>query len=91
MKMRVVGPWVVYQAAVRGRPGGTNAVCEASEWDAMEEARPGFNTLVRSGIVTEGEAERLARGTSGDSAPRTGARARLGVLLGIRAAPPVAV
>jgi hypothetical protein len=33
----------------------------------MERARPGYHTLVRSGITNEGEAERLARGTAGDS------------------------
>jgi hypothetical protein len=36
----------------------------------MEAARPGYYTLVRAGIATEGEAERLARGTSGDPTPR---------------------
>jgi hypothetical protein len=43
-----------------------NAVCEQSEWDEMERARPGYHTLIRAGITNEGEAERLARGTSGD-------------------------
>jgi len=43
-----------------------NAVCEQEVWDAMDKARPGFYTLIRSGIPTEGEAEQLARGTSGD-------------------------
>jgi len=44
----------------------TNAVCEASEWAAMELAEPGVQKLIRDGIRTEEEAERLARGTSGD-------------------------
>jgi hypothetical protein len=37
------------------------AVCEQSEWDAMELARPGYHHLIRGGIVTEVEAETLAR------------------------------
>jgi hypothetical protein len=47
---------------VHGRPTGASAVCELSEWDAMERARPGYHALVRAGIPSEGEAERLARG-----------------------------
>ena len=42
---------------------GPNAVCEQSEWEAMERDRPGLHTLIRSGIASEGEAERLARST----------------------------
>jgi hypothetical protein len=42
------------------------AVCERSEWDAMELARPGYYTLVLRGITSEPEAERLARGSAGD-------------------------
>jgi hypothetical protein len=63
--------WVVYKMTLPQKPEGMNAVCEQSEWDAMELARPGYHTLVRSGIADEGEAERLARGTSGDPVPRT--------------------
>ena len=33
----------------------------------MELARPGHYKLVRAGSATEAEAERLARGTSGDA------------------------
>lgn len=62
--------WVVYQSAVRGQPTGPNAVCEQSEWDALEAQAPGANRLIRAGIRSEGEAERLARGTSGDPVPR---------------------
>jgi hypothetical protein len=60
--------WVVYK-----QPDGTQALCEQSEWDALERARPGYFTLIRAGIGNEGEAERLARGTSGDP-PVRGAR-----------------
>ena len=62
--------WVVYKATVRGNTGGMNAVCEQSEWDAMELAQPGQHLLIQAGITSEGEAERLARGTSGDPAKR---------------------
>jgi hypothetical protein len=62
--------WVVYQSAVRGEPTGPNAVCEQAEWEAMEAQAPGANRLIQAGIRTEGEAERLARGKSGDPVPR---------------------
>jgi hypothetical protein len=53
--------WVVYQMTIHGKASGMNAVCEQSEWDAMERAQPGHHTLVKSGITNDGEAERLAR------------------------------
>jgi hypothetical protein len=59
--------WVVYQMHIHGKADGMNAVCEQSEWEAMELAQPGYHTLIRGGITNEGEAERLARGTSGDA------------------------
>ena len=83
MKSRVVGPWVIYRVAVKGGRDGPTAVCESGEWDAMEAARPGIHTLLRTGIANEGEAERLARGTSGDSAPKAAARVRTTMLLGL--------
>ena len=63
--------WVVYQVSIDGKTAGRNAVCSQAEWDAMELAHPGQHVLVRSGIASEAEAERLARGTSGDPTPRT--------------------
>jgi hypothetical protein len=63
------GPWVVYLMSVHGRTELLRAVCEQSEWDAMERATPGARTLIRAGITSEGEAEVLARGTSGDRVP----------------------
>ncbi|OWK38500.1 hypothetical protein FRUB_07620 [Fimbriiglobus ruber] len=63
---------MIYQTVIRGEVVGTNSVCEQGEWEAMELARPGVNRLVQSGITNEGEAERLARGTSGDTKPRGG-------------------
>jgi hypothetical protein len=62
--------WVVYRMSIKGNPDGINAVCEQAEWDRMEADRPGHHTLVRAGIANEREAERLARGTSGDPVPR---------------------
>ena len=60
--------WVVYRRTmtIQKRRIETNAVCEQSEWDALELAEPGVHTLIRGGIASEEEAERLARGTSGD-------------------------
>lgn len=58
--------WVVYLMTLHNKPTQVSAICEQEEWDAMELARPGYHTLVRAGIASEGEAERLARGTSGD-------------------------
>jgi hypothetical protein len=62
--------WVVYRVTIKGQEAGPNAVCEQSEWEEMERLRPGLHTLIRSGIASEGEAERLARGMSGDPVPR---------------------
>ena len=53
---------------------GGNVVCEQSEWDALELARPGYHTLLHSGIETEQEAEKLARGTAGDTFGRGSGR-----------------
>ena len=61
--------WVVYQSGVKGA-GGARAICGQAEWDRMEADRPGFHTLIKAGITNEGEAERLARGASGDAKPR---------------------
>jgi hypothetical protein len=61
---------VVYQAAVKGMEKGPNAICDQAEWEALEAAAPGQNRLIRDGISNEAEAERLARGASGDIKPR---------------------
>ena len=47
-----------------------NAVCEQREWDALESAKPGQYQLIQKDIASEGAAERLARGTSGDPVKR---------------------
>lgn len=66
--------WVVYQMATRGKHGGQSVVCEQGEWDAMELAGPGSNTLIQDHITSEPEAERLARGTAGDDRVRLKSR-----------------
>jgi hypothetical protein len=59
--------WVVYRMTLPKQAVGGNVVCEQREWEAIELARPGYHTLLYSGIKTEQEAEKLARGTAGDS------------------------
>jgi len=59
--------WVVYRMTLRGEPFGGNIVCEQREWDALTSANPHLYVLVRAGIGTEQEAEKLARGTAGDT------------------------
>ncbi len=66
-----VASWVVYQMNLHGKQAGMNAVCEQGEWDDMEADRPGYHTLIRAGIANECEAEKLARGASGDAKPRS--------------------
>jgi hypothetical protein len=58
--------WVVYAIGAAGKDQGINAICEQGEWDALDLAQPGKYKLIMTGITNEGEAERLARGTSGD-------------------------
>lgn len=64
------GPWVVYRMNLHGQMQSGNCVCDESEWTAMEASRPGEHVLVKGGIATEEEAEKLARGTAGDPVPR---------------------
>jgi hypothetical protein len=64
-----VASWAVYQATVLGQPG-PNVVCTQAEWEAVEKGQPGAHLLIREGITNEGEAERLARGASGETKPR---------------------
>ena len=59
--------WVVYEMGAAGKDQGINVVCEQGDWDALELAHPGKHKLIKKAITNEGEAEKLARGTSGDS------------------------
>jgi len=68
--------WVVYRMTNPKQTSTGNVVCEQSEWEAMELARPGYHILLHTGIKTEQEAEKLARGTAGDTfRVRTGRKA----------------
>jgi len=62
--------WVVYSMPSKGNREGLRAVCDRTEWERMDAAKPGYFTLVRGGLTNEGEAERLARGSSGAAKPR---------------------
>jgi hypothetical protein len=62
-------PWVVYRMTAPGVMAGSNAVCEQGEWEEMQRQQPGQRTLIKKGIASEAEAERLAR-----DAPRGQAR-----------------
>jgi hypothetical protein len=64
-----VALWAVYQMTVQGRPG-PKVVCLQQEWDTVEAASPGVHRLIKGGIVSEGEAEQLARGVSGNDKGR---------------------
>ena len=61
-----VEAWVVYEA-VQGNDIGRKSVCQQSEWEAIDSRHPGHNMLIQGGIMSETEAEKLARGTSGDA------------------------
>ena len=61
-----VEAWVIYEA-VQGTDVGRKSVCPQSEWEAINARHPGHNKLVQGGIMSETEAEKLARGTSGDA------------------------
>jgi hypothetical protein len=55
---------------IHNKSEGRMAVREQSEWDEIEFQRPGYHKLLKAGFASEAEAELLARGTSGDTAPR---------------------
>ena len=67
MRNAEAATWVVYEVSVQEKAGGRRAVCEQGEWEEMELRRPGYHTLIRQHIRDESEAEKLARGTSGDA------------------------
>jgi hypothetical protein len=74
--------WVVFLMTLQGSQVPMNAVCRQSEWEQMERTRPGFHTLIRSGIASESEAEKLARGKSGDPVMRRVVGAKRGTVVG---------
>jgi hypothetical protein len=66
--------WVVYKMTMPKNAIGGNVVCEQREWELIETLRPGYHTLLYSGLKTEQEAEKLARGTAGDDYGRRGGK-----------------
>ncbi|MBI3865622.1 MAG: hypothetical protein HY290_27430 [Planctomycetia bacterium] len=65
--------WVVFQA-LQGAQSGIRSICTESEWTDILARKPGVNQLVQAGIASETEAEKLARGTSGDAKQRPSRR-----------------
>jgi len=71
--------WVVYRMTMPKNAVGGNVVCMQREWDLLEAQRPGYHTLLHTGLKTEQEAERLARGTAGDDYGRRGVKKKRAV------------
>ena len=63
----MLGSWVVYLIQAKD----CRAVCTQDEWERRFAMKPNLYTLVRDRIATEAEAERLARGKSGDISHRS--------------------
>jgi hypothetical protein len=49
----------VYLMTIHKRAERLPAICNQSEWDAMELLRPGYHQLVQSGIATETKLKRI--------------------------------
>ena len=62
--------WVIYQTITPGAAPGPQSVCEQKEWEKLQRDHPGQHSLIQAGIASEGAAEQLARGTSGDARPK---------------------
>jgi hypothetical protein len=60
--------WAVYEV-VQGKQAGMKVMCPQSQWEALAASHPGANVLIQDGIESETEAEKIARGTSGDVKP----------------------
>jgi hypothetical protein len=75
--------WVVYLVTMRGKPSGMAAVCEQSEWNAMERAQPGHHKLIRGEIASEGEAEQLARNQPAPDSPAPAPELSPAIVIGI--------
>lgn len=70
MRPSEAGGWVVYLMPLKAGQDPVRAICSQAEWEAMDRAKPGHFTLVQGGLANEGEAERLARGRSGETPAR---------------------
>lgn len=60
-----VQKWVVYET-VTGPHTGMMSVCTEDDWRVIESRDSSKNRIIKAEIVDENEAEKLARGTSGD-------------------------
>jgi hypothetical protein len=68
--------WAVYLMPMKAGQDAVRAICTQAEWEAMDRDRPGHFTLIQGHLTNEGQAERLARGRSGETPPR-GAKGRV--------------
>jgi hypothetical protein len=64
------GEWAVYRTPVRGCAEGLRGVCPQDEWEALDRAKPGVYVLIQGHLPSEGQAEQLARGRSGEKPDR---------------------
>jgi hypothetical protein len=62
--------WAVYWMPMKAGEEPVRAICAQAEWEAMDRAKPGYYTLIQGNMPSEGQAERLARGKSGETPPR---------------------
>jgi hypothetical protein len=70
MKREVVGEWAVYLRPDKGCAEGLRGVCPQDEWEALDRAKPGVYVLIQGHLLSEGQAEQLARGRSGEKPDR---------------------
>ncbi len=63
----------MYRHLATPATAATMGVCRTAEWPALDAAQPNALELVQAGIASEGLAERIARGTTGDTPPRANA------------------
>jgi hypothetical protein len=70
MKREEVGEWAVYRMPVKGCVEGLRGVCPQDEWEALDRAKPGVYVLIQGHLRSEGQAEQLARGRSGEKPDR---------------------
>jgi hypothetical protein len=70
MKREVVGEWAVYLRPDKGCAEGLRGVCPQDEWEALDRAKPGVYVLIQGHLRSEGQAEQLARGRSGEKPDR---------------------
>jgi hypothetical protein len=77
MKWDGVGEWVVYLRPDKGCAEGLRGVCPQDEWEALDRAKPGVYVLVQGHLRSEGQAEQLARGRSGEKPGRAARRTGL--------------